>query len=160
MNCPPHRSHIFHSNLSRNFEETKEISMDFRRPCTQHALLTVNGAVVEMVSALLNHKHDITGPESQPAPLSPPRVEKSQSCSPHPMHHLHRHHGHLSSVMIISVSVPSLQDIYGSCLTRKAFCIAPTQRQHSAAIRKETIDPLLPLNPDPPSTLRKCTSII
>lgn len=75
MNCPPHRSHIFHSNFSRSFEETKDIVVDFRRACTPQSLLTVNGAVVEMVSASLNHKQDITGPESQPAPLSSPQVE-------------------------------------------------------------------------------------
>ncbi len=46
---------------------------------------------------------------------------------------------------IVGVSLPSLQDIYSTRLTRKALCIAgdpthPTQLLQSAAIREETAE--------------------
>ncbi|KAI3363641.1 hypothetical protein L3Q82_001273 [Scortum barcoo] len=40
-----------HNNLSLNVEKMKEIVVDFRRACPQHAPLTIKGATVESMSS-------------------------------------------------------------------------------------------------------------
>lgn len=58
----------------------KEIIVDFRRDSTQHPLLTINGAAVELLPRpVLKHQHHITGQKSPTATLLSAETDNSKS---------------------------------------------------------------------------------
>ncbi len=149
------------NNLSPNVEKTKEIVVDFRRVHSQHAPLTINGATVERVSSTKFLGVHITAALAKKAQqrlyflrkLRRARAPASIMCT--------FYRGTIESLLtscitvwygtcnascrkslrrrvraaekIVGVSLPSLQDIYSTRLTRKALCIAgdPTHPTHS-----------------------------
>ncbi len=158
------------NNLSLNVEKTKEIVVDFRRVHTQHAPLTINGAIVERASStkfLGVHITEDLSWTNNTAALTKKAQQRlyflrklRRARAPTPiMCTFYR--GTIESILtscitvwygacnascrkslqrivraaekIVGVSLPSLQDIYSTRLTRKALSIAgdPTHPTHS-----------------------------
>ncbi|KAK0147812.1 hypothetical protein N1851_012502 [Merluccius polli] len=118
---------------------------------SQRAPLTTNGAAVERVSStkFLGLQHRITGRQSSAAPLLSPQTLKSESTCPHHVLLLPGNHESIltscitvwyggctascrrtlqrivrAAEKIVGAPLPSLQDIYNTHLSRKAFSIA------------------------------------
>ncbi len=151
------------NNLSLNVEKTKEIVVDFRRVHSLHAPLTINGATVERVSSTKldlswTNNTAALAKKAQQRLYFLRKLRRARAPAPI-MCTFYR--GTIESILtscitvwygtcnvscrkshqrivraaekIVGVSLPSLQDIYNTRLTRKALCIAgdPTHPTHS-----------------------------
>ncbi len=144
------------NNLSLNVEKTKEIVVDFRRVHSLHAPLTINGATVERVSSTkflgVHITEDLSWTNNTAA------LAKKAQQRLYFLRNLRRARASIltscitvwygacnasyrkslqrivrAAEKIVGVSLPSLQDIYSTHLTRKVLCIAgdPTHPTHS-----------------------------
>ncbi|KAL0187608.1 hypothetical protein M9458_014707 [Cirrhinus mrigala] len=145
------------NNLTLNVEKMKEIVVDFRRAHTQHAPLSINGRLSWVCTSLRispgqttplhwpRYHSSVSNSSSKlrstraPAPIMC-TIESiltscitvwfgacNASCRKTPQRIVR------AAEKIIGVPLPSLQDIYSTCLTRKPLCIAadPTHPMHS-----------------------------
>ncbi|KAK0146856.1 hypothetical protein N1851_013815 [Merluccius polli] len=108
-------STVLHSALThletKDSYKTKEIVVDFRRASTQHPPLTINGAAVKRVSSTKFLGVHLT-------------EDLSWSCNTASLAGKAQQRIVRAAEKIVGAPLPSLQDIYNSRLSRKAFSIA------------------------------------